>query len=228
MNLQHVAIDLDGTLLDSVGDLHAAVVSMQSTLNLSYSSLNEVQSWIGNGIDNLVQRALSHSRFQHDGEIDQAQALHVFKEAYRNTNGQFASVYPGVIEGLEWLSQLGIPLSVVTNKSREFTVPLLEKTKLQHYFSHTVCGDDVLHKKPAPDALLVCAGRANSDPSHSLMIGDSINDFIAARRAGFRLLAVSYGYNHGVSPSDLDEKDRPELLVDSLAELPSIKDSILY
>lgn len=217
-----IAIDLDGTLLDSVGDLHAAVVAMQTACELHHSSLPEVKSWIGNGIERLVHRALTGSMLK-DAEANVFNhALRVFKHSYHEINGTNVTIYPGVVGGLEWMAEHEITTSVVTNKAREFTIPLLERMQIDSYFSHVVCGDDVSKKKPAPDALLHCAALANALPQHSIMVGDSINDFRAARNASFKVIAVSYGYNHGVLPSDLPEYDRPDVIIDSLTQLPEV------
>lgn len=219
---QLIAIDLDGTLLDSVGDLHAAVVSMQTACQLPSSSESDVRGWIGNGIERLVHRALTGS-MSLDAEADRFQyGLGLFKQAYHDINGTHVTIYPGVVDGLEWIVAHEITAGVVTNKSREFTVPLLQRMQIDHFFSHVVCGDDVVNKKPAPDALLYCAALANSSPQGSVMIGDSVNDFRAARNASFKAIAVSYGYNHGMSPSSLPEYDRPDFIIDSLAQLSEV------
>jgi phosphoglycolate phosphatase len=116
--------------------------------------LPEVKGWIGNGIERLVHRALTGSMAL-DAEADRFQhALTVFKQAYHDINGTHVTIYPGVINGLEWIVAHKITTGVVTNKSREFTIPLLQRMQIDRFFSHVVCGDDVANKKPEPDALL--------------------------------------------------------------------------
>ncbi|MFK7891501.1 MAG: phosphoglycolate phosphatase [Granulosicoccus sp.] len=220
--IELVAIDLDGTLLDSVGDLHAAVNIMQHSVGHTPASLEQVEGWIGNGVERLVHRALTGSMSEDAADALFRAALTEFKRAYHEVNGRYVTVYPGVVDGLEWLHSKGLTISVVTNKSREFTVPLLEKTAIAGYFSHIVCGDDVQHKKPAPDSLLLSAEQAKAHPTACLMVGDSINDFIAARNAGFTLVGVSYGYNHGIALNQLTGNERPDFNIDSFTELPAV------
>lgn len=220
MKPQLAAIDLDGTLLDSVGDLHAAVVAMQSTIGQKPSSQLEVLGWIGNGIERLVHRALTGAMNGSASEELFLPAIDVFRRAYHDVNGKHVAIYPGVLAGLDWLASEDIPMCVVTNKAREFTEPLLSRTGIDHYFAHVVCGDDVTEKKPAPESLLLCTRLIGAEPSASVMIGDSVNDFRAARNAAFRLIGVSYGYNYGVAPSELSGSDKPDVIIDSFLQLP--------
>lgn len=220
MSVQLVAIDLDGTLIDSVDDLHMAVVSMQTTLGLPQSDRSQVCSWVGNGIVRLVHRALTLSMSDDAPAKDHKLALLAFKKAYHETNGKYATLYPGVIEGLEWLLSLGVPMSIITNKAREFTEPLIQSAGINHYFAHIVCADDVARKKPASDPLLRSASLANALPEKSVLIGDSITDFKAARNASFKLIGVSYGYSGTVSPHDMTGRERPDEIIESFEQLP--------
>lgn len=217
-----IAIDLDGTLVDSVGDLHAAVVQMQQAMNLKAASLEDVRHWVGNGIERLVHRALTDTMDNNAATDVFDDALPVFLAAYDETNGTASHLYPGVVSGLDWLATLNIPLVCVTNKAGRFSRPLLAALGIETYFSHHVAGDDVQDKKPHPAALLEAANLSGTTPSRCLIIGDSISDIRAGRAAQFSVVAVSYGYNHGQPISELDTDDQPDVMIDSFEELPNV------
>jgi phosphoglycolate phosphatase len=113
------------------------------------------------------------------------------------------------------LSARGLPLALVTNKPSAFIAPLLEAFDLARHFALCLGGDSLAAKKPDPAPLLHVAAHFDVAPSACLMVGDSRHDIEAGRAAGFRTLAVPYGYNHG-EPVALS---RPDGTVESLAEL---------
>lgn len=215
-----VAIDLDGTLVDTAADLHTAVMRMQDVLSQPPSSLIEVRNWVGNGIERLVHRALTGSMDQDATPALFRRALAAFQQAYDEVNGVHSTLYPGVEEGLAWLASLDVPLVCVTNKARRFSVPLLEALGIDGRFEHHIAGDDVPARKPDPAALLEAARRCQATPSRSVLIGDSVSDIRAARAARFTSVTVSYGYNHGISIHDLASDWRSDAVIDSFAELP--------
>jgi len=217
-----IAIDLDGTLVDSVGDLHEAVVRMQRAMQMEHASIEQVRSWVGNGIERLVHRALSNSMHGDAPDELHQQGLAHFVTAYEGVNGSCSCLYPGVRDGLDWLASLNTPLVVVTNKAGQFARPLLGSLGIGHYFEHQICGDDVDVKKPDPAALFLAARRCVAVPRRSVMIGDSISDIKAANAAGFAMIAVSYGYNHGYSIRDVGAADHSDAVIDSFDELPAV------
>ena len=217
-----VAIDLDGTLADTVADLHAATVRMQEGLGLERAPLEAVRGWVGNGVERLVHRALTGA-MERDAPPDLfAAALPRFLVAYEACNGTAATLYPGVERGLERLAALGTPLACVTNKAGRFSRPLLEALGIAGRFAYHVAGDDVPAKKPDPAALHEAARLAGVAPSSSVLVGDSVSDIRAARAASFGIVAVSYGYNHGRPVRRLRGAERPDAVVDSLEELPEL------
>jgi phosphoglycolate phosphatase len=184
-------IDLDGTLVDSLPDLATAANATLVELGLPEVSTAVIQSYIGQGIADLVMR------FVGGGDPQDARvlaALPRFQQHYARANGRHTSVYPGVISGLNWLRAAGIPLACVTNKAQAFSEPLLTQLGLRDYFVQVVSGDTVAHKKPHPLPLLYACECLGVAPQHALMIGDSVHDVNAARRAGCQVLGVSYGY----------------------------------
>ena len=213
-----VMIDLDGTMLDTVADLAVAVNLMLAKIGRSPLDENLVRQFVGKGIPNLVHRSLSGSM---DGEADpalHAQALPVYMDCYESVNGRHTTIYPGVQEGLHALKDAGFPLACVTNKSERFTLPLLKQMKLAHYFQVVVCGDTLPKKKPDPMPLTHACKELGIAPRDMLMIGDSLNDTIAARAAGCPVFCVPYGYNEGHDVRDLDV----DAIVDSLLQAATL------
>jgi len=143
-----------------------------------------------------------------------ADGIAVFQKHYTALNGSATRIYPGVVEGLDALRALGLPLAVVTNKPAAFTAPLLARMGLHTYFAAVVSGDTLPYKKPRPEPILHACALLGSRPAANLHIGDSANDIDAARAAGSPVLCVPYGYNEG-RPVDSADCDA---LVSSLVE----------
>ncbi len=216
-----ILIDLDGTLVDSVPDLAYCVDEMMKHLGLPPRGEAAVRNWVGNGVERLVRRALTGEL---DGEPDEElfqRAYPVFLELYAENTSRRSRLYPGVREGLEALRARGYPLGCVTNKAMQFTDPLLADLGIRDFFGIVIAGDTLPRKKPDPLPLMHASEFFGSRPCASLMVGDSVSDVKAARAAGFRVVCVSYGYNHG---RDIREA-RPDVVIDSLAELPPLLDA---
>jgi len=209
-----VMFDLDGTLVDSVPDLAAAVDQVLALRNRPAAGVARVKDWVGNGALVLVRRALADS-IDH-ANVDEAEAqaaLADFMQAYSGGHDA-TTVYPGVSALLDWLRARQVALAVITNKPERFVAPLLQEKGLGR-FDWIIGGDTLPVKKPDPAGLLQVMSAAGVTAQQSLFVGDSRNDVLAARAAGVRVVAVSYGYNHGRSVA-LEE---PDLLVDSLDAL---------
>lgn len=213
-----VLIDVDGTLVDSVPDLAFCVDAMMEQLGLPRRGENEVRLWVGNGVERLVRRALIGTL---DGEPDEAlfnKAYPIYLELYEANVSERSVLYPGVLEGLAWLKQQGFKLGCVTNKAAQFTLPLLKNLGVYDAFGIVICGDTLPQKKPDPGPLLHAAKHFGVSPQQSLMLGDSVSDVKAARAAGFKIICMSYGYNHG---QDI-RTAHPDAVIDSMAELPKL------
>jgi phosphoglycolate phosphatase len=202
--IKAVLIDLDGTLLDTAGDLAAAANAMLAALGRPPRTLEEVKTYVGKGIARLVERCLTGDL---DAKADAAlleRALALFRSAYEQTSGRASALYPGVVEGLEAMAASGLRIACVTNKAARFTTPLLERAGLAPRFAAVVCGDMVERGKPDPMCYLVACERLGVRPEEALVVGDSENDALAARAAGMRVLCVPYGYNEGRPVESLD------------------------
>jgi phosphoglycolate phosphatase len=212
---QMVLIDLDGTLIDSVPDLAYCVDALMAELGLPARGEAKVRQWVGNGIERLVKRALLD---QLDGEPDQAlldKALPIYLALYKENLSKRSRLYPGVQDGLQFLHDAGYKLGCITNKAAAFTEPLLKDLGIYDYFRIVVSGDTLPVKKPDPLPLLHAAQFFKVEPSQALMVGDSISDVKAARAAGFQVVCVSYGYNHGQDIRDA----HPDAVINSMAQL---------
>ncbi len=213
-----ILIDLDGTLIDSVPDLAFCVDAMMTELGLPVRGEAAVRNWVGNGVERLVQRALCNDL---DGQPDTPlfeRALPVFMRLYQENTSQRSCLYAGVREGLDLLHAQEYRLGCVTNKAERFTLPLLRDKGILDHFELVVSGDTLEKKKPDPMPLLYAAERFGVAPADSLMVGDSRSDVKAARAAGFRIVCMTYGYNHG---ADIREEN-PDVVLDRLDQLPGL------
>jgi len=218
MQPKMVLIDVDGTLVDSVPDLAYCVDQMMEQLGRPGRGEAAVRNWVGNGVERLVRRALVG---QLDGEPDDAdfeRAYPIFLELYRENTSKRSLLYPGVREGLDWLLSAGYDLGCVTNKAAQFTEPLLKDLGVYDAFDIVISGDTLPRKKPDPLPLLHAAEHFGVAPRDALMIGDSVSDVKAARAAGFGIVCMTYGYNHG---QDIREAN-PDAVLDSMAALEGL------
>ncbi len=210
-----VLFDLDGTLLDTIDDLHEAANRMLAELGRPARTSEEIRRFVGKGIPKLVERCLAEPDMP---AADFEAAVEVFKRHYRQTNGRHAKPYETVVDTVGALHAAGLKMGVVTNKSADFTQPLLDTTGLAPYFAAVVCGDTLAHKKPHPAMLLHACALLGVGVDQAIMVGDSGNDADCARAAGCPVLLMTYGYTEGVSVDTLD----CDGLLSKFAELPPL------
>ncbi len=197
-------IDLDGTMLDTVPDFHVAINAMRAELDLAPITQERIALMIGKGSEKLIRDVLALDFDAAGVEQRFGQAMAAYQRHYLAINGQHATLYIEVVEGLQALKAQGLRLACVTNKPIAFATPLLAQKGLAGYFEVVYGGDSLARKKPDPLPLLtVCADFALA-PSQVVAIGDSSNDAEAARAAGCFVLTVPYGYNHGRSIHETD------------------------
>lgn len=215
-----VLIDVDGTLVDSVPDLAYCVDEMLKALELPVRGEERVRHWVGNGVERLVRRGLVNDL---DGEPDEAlfeKAMPIFNALYAENTSKRSCLYPGVKEALDFLGTTGVKIGCVTNKAAAFTLPILRDLGIADYFEIVICGDTLAKKKPDPLPLLHAAEQLGVQPQNSLMLGDSMSDVKAARAAGFSIICMSYGYNHGEDIRDY----HPDAVVDRMDEIKQLID----
>lgn len=206
LDARAVLFDLDGTLIDTLPDLHAAVCAMLAEIGRPAVPLETTRAYIGKGVRVLIRRLLAgRLDVPADEETPQhAQALTAFRKHYARENGRNARPYAGVVEGLRALKARGLPLGVVTNKSDVFVPPLLAKTGLAEFFDVLVGGEMLPRIKPDPMPIIWACGRLGTVPQETLFVGDSLNDALAARAAGCPVFLLPYGYNEGKDVRSLD------------------------
>jgi len=231
-NIDAVIVDLDGTMVDTVGDFCVALNLMLRDLPAPFNAYSidqqTVSKMIGKGSEHLIKSVLKHVNSSKAAINSGAKPLlgntldALFEPAwlsyqahYRSVNGQNAIVFSGVLAGLQQLKARGVRLACLTNKPTDFAVALLKEKGLASFFEHTFGGDAFAHKKPHPLPLLKTCEAMGSQAHRTLMVGDSSNDAQAARAAGCPVVLVTYGYNHGEPIQSVDADG----VLDSLEDL---------
>lgn len=215
-NFDAAIVDLDGTLIDTIGDFVVALNRMLDELALPHIDAPTVTAMVGKGSEHLIHSVLHHVRgTSADDEAWFDRAWPRYQHHYLAINGQHAEVYAGVVEGLSALRARGLRLACLTNKPTAFARPLLAAKGLDKFFEVMFGGDAFERKKPDPLPLIKACEALGTRPARTLMIGDSSNDAKAARAAGCPVVLVSYGYNHGEPVRDVDADG----FIDSLANL---------
>jgi len=219
VNARAIVVDLDGTLLHSAPQLAEAANRM--LLEMDYAPVPQelLASYIGNGMSWLVKRALTGEMHATPDAALYEHAMPIFEKHY---SGLLlgSKPYDGVFEGLDAMRAAGLRLGCITNKAARFTGPLLEGSGLAKYFEIVVSGDTLPERKPHPLPLLHMAKFFGLPVEQLLMIGDSLNDTLAARAAGCPVFCVPYGYNHG---EPVETLDTDAVIADLSAALPLIK-----
>jgi phosphoglycolate phosphatase len=212
---QAVLLDLDGTLLDTIPDLSFAANAMRLELGMPALAQELIATFVGKGVDNLVQRSLASSL---DVSLaDMAlfpKAREIFHTHYHRVNGEHSVMFEGVLPGLELMRANDLKLAVVTNKPTEFTLPLLERTGLAPLLQTVVCGDTLSKRKPDPAPMRYACEQLSVLPKYAVAVGDSLNDALSAKAAGCAVLAVPYGYNEGMDVQALEV----DAIVDSIVQ----------
>jgi phosphoglycolate phosphatase len=214
--LQAAIIDLDGTMVDTLGDFEVALNRALADLDLPPVTRALVERTVGKGSEHLIRSVLAHQLALPEvkglanvcegrgAENLYEAAWQRYQHHYLAINGEFAVVYPGVIEGLQQLRDAGLQLACLTNKPLSFAKPLLQAKGLDSFFTHVFGGDSFERKKPDPLPLLKTCEALGVLAAQALMVGDSSNDAQAARAAGCPVVLVRYGYNHGEPVDGVD------------------------
>lgn len=216
-------VDLDGTMVDTLGDFAEAINRMLADMALPAIAPHHIERMVGKGSEHLLRSVLRHVLTEADREpaTPAVDALYEvawghYQRHYLDINGQFAATYPGVVEGLQALRAAGLRLACLTNKPTSFAVPLLQAKGLDAFFDHVFGGDAFEKKKPDPLPLLKTCEALGTAPARTVMVGDSSNDAQAARAAGCPVVLVTYGYNHGEPVRSVDADGYVDSLNDCL------------
>lgn len=226
-SVEAAIIDLDGTMVDTLGDFEVALNRTLAELRLPGVDRLLVERTVGKGSEHLIRSVLAHQlalpEVKGAGQTGPAmsvdalyeRAWSAYQRHYLAINGQFSDVYPGVVQGLEQMRAAGWKLACLTNKPLAFARDLLAAKGLDGYFSRVFGGDSFERKKPDPLPLLKTCEALGTAPGRTLMVGDSENDALAARAAGCPVALVTYGYNHGQPIASVPH----DQLLDTLAGL---------
>lgn len=210
--------DLDGTLVDSVPDLAANIDRTLLAMGRPPAGAGHVRQWIGNGLERLLNRALTGDMDGVASPDTLARARQLFEDYYGRFLCEESRLYDGAPELLQALQSRHAKMAIVTNKPTALTIRLLELLGIRDCFETVVGGGDTALLKPDPAPLLVALQRLDRPAATALMVGDSINDIEAAQAAGISCVAVSFGYNHG---GDIHAANA-DLVIDSLHELTAL------
>ena len=192
--------DLDGTLADTVPQLHEAVCYALEQVNHPKISIADTRNYVGNGADLLMARALTRNNDATLADVDATllkTARMAFNEYYAIHFDCSNSLFDGVVETLTYLKQLKIKLSVVTNKPNRFVESILVSANLLKFFDFYLGSEVIDAKKPNPEPLFYVCQKLNVKPGRAVMVGDSYNDIEAAHNAQMESIALTYGYNRG-------------------------------
>ena len=227
-------VDLDGTMIDTLGDFEVALNRALADLDLPPVTRALVERTVGKGSEHLIRSVLAHQlalpEIKGLANVCEARGVeHLYEAAWQRyqhhylaINGEYAVVYPGVMAGLQQLRDAGLQLACLTNKPLSFAKPLLQTKGLDAFFTHVFGGDSFERKKPDPLPLLKTCEALGVQPARALMVGDSSNDAQAARAAGCPVVLVRYGYNHGESVDGVDADAHVDRLT-QIAEALAVK-----
>ena len=208
-------VDLDGTMVDTVGDFEVALGRALVELGFAPVTRAFIRRTIGKGSEHLIRSTLAEAGAP--ASLYDA-AWERYQHHYLAINGEHSELFPGVLEGLAALRARGLRLACITNKPTAFARPLMLRKGLAGFFDHAFGGDAFPRKKPDPMPLVEACKALGSLPGRTLMVGDSSNDAAAARAAGCPVVLVRYGYNHG----EPVETAGADALIERLDELPEL------
>ncbi|WP_312262760.1 phosphoglycolate phosphatase [Candidatus Igneacidithiobacillus taiwanensis] len=208
-------LDLDGTLIDTAPDLAASANHVLESLGRPAAPMPVIRGFIGNGVRELMRRALAIEAEPSEAELEAA--MPAFSRYYGEHLWAHSRPYDGVPETLAALHGK-LPLVCITNKAAQFTEPLLEHFGLRRYFDLVLSGDSLPRKKPDPLPLTHAASHFGHAPEAGLLVGDSINDTQAAKAAGMPVVCVSYGYRGDMPLTDL----AADAIIDTMPELLAV------
>jgi phosphoglycolate phosphatase len=197
-----LAIDLDGTLVDSAPDIAHCLGCALEAVGFPAPGEARTRAWVGDGLETLIARALAAASAAHGAAAPQSAsaeerhpaALRAFLACYGDNLFVRSRLYPGVADTLDRLLARGIRLACITNKRHSFSEALLDQAGILDRFELLLGGDSLPEKKPSPLPLTAAASTLGVDARAAALVGDSHQDMRAARGAGYQFIFASYGY----------------------------------
>jgi phosphoglycolate phosphatase len=205
--------DLDGTLIDSTGDIAWAVARTLESMGHDGADLETVKSSIGWGVRSLLENLMPGADPR---KIDTARE--VFLEQYGGHLMVETSLYEGVPETLEYLKGKKKKMAIVTNKPIGLTQRIFEDFGMKGFFDIVLGGDSLPHKKPNPEPVLKVMDELRVGPEKTVFVGDSAIDCETGRRAGIVTIGAAYGFR---GTRELVEAGC-EIIVEKISELKEI------
>jgi phosphoglycolate phosphatase len=208
-----VVFDLDGTLVDTAPDLIGTLNTLLAQEGLAPLPVESAPRFVGQGAKAMIQRGFAAA-----GEaLDPAHLTRLFDRyiaLYLPRIADHSAPYPNLLAALDLLAAEGAILAVCTNKRTDLSLALMDALDLTGRFAAIVGPDQAPAQKPDGRHLLTAITQAGGDPARALMVGDSLNDVLAARNAGVPVVLVSFGYSD-TPAADMDR----DVLIDDFADL---------
>ena len=208
MSIRAVLFDLDGTLVDSLGDLTDAVNHVLEAFFLPLLCEKDVRIKVGKGSRHLIQQILPGF-----SEADITSAHAMFLDYNRQHIAVKSRLFPGILNTLNDLAASHIRMAVITNKNEDLCLLLLQDLDIYNLFDCACGGDTYMERKPSPLPLLKIAEKLGVSPQECVMIGDSINDVESGQRAAMMTIACTWGYG------DMAELSGADMIVHAPTEL---------
>ena len=191
--LRALIFDLDGTLIDSIGDIRAALNHVLTAHGRPKLDIDAVRAMTGDGIAMLVERGFAATGAISDPTTLDA-AVRDALAAYTARPTAQTFTYPGVVEALEAFRAAGLRMAICTNKAEALTHLVLHELGLAPFFGTVIGGDSLPQRKPDPEPVLACLVGLDVAPQETLFVGDSRNDVLSARAAGLPVVLIPSGY----------------------------------
>lgn len=189
-----VIFDLDGTLIDTAPDLIDSLNHTIASADLAPVTFDDLTHLVGQGARVMIKRAFELRKVKLE-EAETDALFSIFVEHYRQNMPGKSQPFPGAVECLERLAAAGMTLAICTNKSEALALPLIEALGLSNHFAAITGGDTFPVRKPDAAHIFGTIEKAKATRDHAVMVGDSINDILAAKNAGVPSIGVDFGYS---------------------------------
>ncbi|MDP2755800.1 MAG: HAD-IA family hydrolase [Nitrospirota bacterium] len=215
MQIKLIIFDLDGTLVDTSGDITNALNYALKPYGLRDLTVEDTIKMVGEGITRLIEKLLENERIQMRDTV-----IKRFLDYYSEHLVDFSTLYPHVRETLEKLNDY--KKAVISNKREYLSTRLLDKLDLLKYFDLVVGSDTTSERKPSAIPVIYVFTKLGVNPNESIIVGDSNYDIEAGKKAGLKTVAVTYGYRERQYLIDAD------YIIDSMKDLLTLLDTNSY